>query len=263
MRHVLPSKLHDRVHGVMSETFALRRVCTWYETDSESIVLQGGVGAGKTLGAAWIFEFALHRSVMTPTGQRRGPVWCDAPGLAALAPWSDRWQEYDAASLIVIDDVGTEGTIGDAVPRITAAIERAFNVSSGRIVITTNLDRAAFGERYGSRIASRLDGTDAWKASPDPDYRGAAPSGMRWTSPRSPSRREREAAKREEEERQREEAEFERTAAERLRWAETAKADLAAKLADVDPRRSEAHDEERREVLRRQLAGFNRSGEQS
>lgn len=260
---VLPDKLHTVVHAGLVETHALRSLCEWYESPAEAIVVQGGTGSGKTRGAAWLFEFALHRAVITASGQRRGPLWCDAPGLATIAPWDDRWRStYDVASLIVIDDVGTEPAAGDGPARMTAAIERAFNVSAGRFVITTNLDAEAFGRRYGDRVRSRLC-QSLWVTTLDPDYREEGTSTQltarrKWPHPRAQSRREREASKRAEQAQAAEDAEWERTAAERAKWAADAQAKLV-ELAARKPEEVEPHaDDERRRELRRQLEELHR-----
>lgn len=260
---VLPDKLYNIVHAGLVETYALRSLCEWYETDSESIVVQGGTGSGKSRGAAWLFEFALHRAVTTPSGQRRGPIWCDAPGLASVAPWSEQWRSvFDVASMIVIDDVGTEPSSGDGPARMTAAIERAFNVSSGKLVITTNLDPEAFARRYGDRVRSRLCQA-LWIPTPDPDYREPANAALlegrrKWPSPRSQSRREREATRRAAEQQAAEDVEWERTLAERTALAEKFQAELVEKMRAANEQQV-ASDADRREALRRQVDELRRT----
>ncbi|MGL5912266.1 MAG: hypothetical protein ACRCZP_19835 [Phycicoccus sp.] len=262
---VLPDKLHTAVYSGLVETKALQSLVRWYDSDCEAIVLQGGTGSAKTRGAAWLFEFALHRAVVTFSGARRGPIWCDAPGLATIAPWSDQWRSvYDTASLIFVDDVGTEPSTGDGPARIGAALERGFNVASGRVVLTTNLGSDVFGRRFGERITSRLR-QSMWVELNEPDYREPANAQLlkarrKWPSPRDLSPKERAAAKRAEEAQAAEDAEWERTAGERAAFAAKAQAELVEKMRDANAQQAavEAVDNERREALRRQLEELRR-----
>lgn len=263
---VLPDKLHTAVYSGLVETKALQSLVRWYDSDCEAIVLQGGTGSGKTRAAAWLFEFALHRAVVTFSGARRGPIWCDAPGLATVAPWSDQWRAtYDPAALIFIDDVGTEPAAGDGPTRLTAAMERGFNVASGRLVITTNIAIEAFGRRYGDRVTSRLR-QSLWVEIGEHDYREptsaqALKVRRKWPSPRDLSPKERSATKRAEEAQAAEDAEWERTAGERAAFAAKAQAELVEKMRDANAQQAavEAVDNERREALRRQLEELRRT----
>jgi DNA replication protein DnaC len=224
--HAIPPKLADDLAATVRPTDALRFALAWLESGADILVLQGGTGSGKSLAAAWAFEFAQNRAPMNGMGDRRSPLWFDAGVLASLSQYAERvWSAFDNASVIVIDDAGIEPN----AERVGAAIERAVNVSTARMLITTNLDPGDFRQRYGERIASRMRGRGKWIRVASPDYRGNAaklPEGE-WPSPRAQTDAERVIAARTEAERAREEAEFIATA--------EVRAELAAKaMAKID-----------------------------
>lgn len=241
--HAIPPKLADDLAGDVRPTKALEYVLAWLESRADILVLQGGTGSGKSLAAAWAFLFAQYRAPTNSMGDRRPPLWFDAGVLASLSQYAERvWSAFDNASVIVLDDAGIEPN----AERVGAAIERAVNVSTSRLLITTNLDPEDFKKRYGERVASRMRGRGKWLRVAAPDYRGSAlklPEGT-WPSPRAQTEAERVIADRNEAERAREEAEFIATAEVRAELAAKAMARIDALAAGKRSPYGDAWDDE-------------------
>jgi DNA replication protein DnaC len=134
------------------------------------LVLSGGTGCGKSTACAWALS-------------RRAGLWVHAPDLAKpdqveLDEFGTRKLSLDdrmrAAGLLVLDDVGIEHSPGGyAASRITDVLEHR-QANKRPSVVTTNLESSEFRDRYGGRIASRLNG-DAlgWQQIVDQDMRVA------------------------------------------------------------------------------------------
>jgi hypothetical protein len=90
----------------------------------------------------------------------------------------DDWRRFDASPLVVLDDVGCE----DEPQQMRALLERLWNVSSGRVAITTNLNIDDIGKRYGPRVFSRMI-TSRWVECADHDYRITPPTGEPFRRP--------------------------------------------------------------------------------
>jgi hypothetical protein len=193
---ILPPKLAARIDAGVVQTAAIAAVMAWLESRaSEVLVLHGGTGSSKSLAAAWAFAFAAHRN-------RVSPMWCDAPEMSAVADWSSEWAAFDAAPLLVIDDLGAEPE--RRRERMQVVLERMFNLAAGRAVITTNVHHELVFLHYGDRVQSRLRGiATTWFALSDPDYRITPPQGPLAPSPRAETQREIAAKERAEDERRR------------------------------------------------------------
>lgn len=245
---ITPPTLLAEVAAGTILTPAIVAVGTWLEAKATRVlVLQGGTGAGKSLAAAWGSAFVAHRT-------RMPPAWFDAQILASLAEWKQEaeWNAFDRAPLVVLDDVGEE----DKPQRMAVILERLFNVSTGRAIITTNLsDEQAFA-LYRHRVESRLRGGATWVVLADSDYRLTAPEGRQAPLPTAETRGEVAAKRRAAEERARQEAADEAEAAESLRLGREAHAELlklTAKFTGEQREQDDASDNERRRVLQQQL----------
>lgn len=105
------------------------------------LMLMGPTGAGKSFAAGWVVA-------------ARGGMWI--PAVRALTP--QRWREesagYERASVLVLDDAGTEG---DSWPCDNVRALLVTRLSSDRTtVVTTNKSREEFVRVYGDRVRSRL-----------------------------------------------------------------------------------------------------------
>lgn len=192
MRTALPPKIEQALVSAC-RTEAIDVVLAWIETRRDILVLEGGTGAGKSVAAAWAFAHYRHRG--------RAPVWASMPEVATLAEWkTDEWEPFDAASLIVLDDLGTERDAN----RAAMVLERVSNLAAGRCVITTNVPVDEVLSRYGERVQSRIIGAAHWvtlggrdlrvqppkgEMAPDPDAKTAAE--IAWDDRREQAARDR------------------------------------------------------------------------
>jgi hypothetical protein len=106
------------------------------------LVLSSPVGDGKTTAMCWS---AYHA---------RGDVlWLDAVRIAtARTDKLNRWLDQTrTAGLVLVDDVGAAGTIGQFESPKVAAILTAVAARTAPSIVSTNLPPAAFGQAYDSR----------------------------------------------------------------------------------------------------------------
>jgi len=135
------------------------------------LVLSGGTGCGKSAAAA--FALANHRA----------GIWRTAAQLCRTfsASFGDQFEDQElclTASLLVADDVGAE--LEQHRERMGATLvelleHRKRSARQMRTIITTNLNRRAFVERYGTeRLISRMArtaGIAEWVETADGDLR--------------------------------------------------------------------------------------------
>lgn len=147
-------------------TSALDETVDWWRSEETFLLLAGGVGAGKTVAAAWpvraVVSEVLDGSASTDRWalQRRATfVRAGEMARTCLSDYSaedrDAFRDWCRARLLVIDDLGAERG-GDAW---LARLEELLDVRYGdrrRTVLTTNLDPGTFRQRYGERIADRI-----------------------------------------------------------------------------------------------------------
>lgn len=114
------------------------------------VVLQGGVGCGKSCSAAlWAIE--------------HGARWITAKDLARTSTYDDDFRSVERARRLVIDDLGTEyaDQKGFFLSNLDGLIDARY-ADELPTVITTNVSAAEFKSRYGERIADRIRGSGAW-----------------------------------------------------------------------------------------------------
>lgn len=261
MSHI-PSRLDTTIRAGVATTHALSETARWLETRSvPALVLQGDPGCGKSVAAAWAFRHTYHRVRPSDAGLASWPVWWDANTIAHLRPWDPQWAAIDSAPLVVVDDVGTE--LGpDAVGRMQGVLEHLWNVSSGRLLLTTNVDPGSFGERYGDRVKSRVAGSSVWVACADDDMRITPPKSTPFRRPDAETSSELVARLAEEERKRAEDAAWEAAAPEREAWMRRHMENLARltgeKRLRVAP--TDASDEERRQLLKNQVDMLRKEG---
>jgi DNA replication protein DnaC len=116
------------------------------------IVLSGERGSGKTVAAAW---WALRRT--------RGTAFVRAAEFARTSRYDDarkRWTDHHA---LVLDDLGAE--YADAKESFVSDLDELIDIFYSdlrRLIVTTNMDGASFGARYGERIIDRLAECGRW-----------------------------------------------------------------------------------------------------
>lgn len=114
------------------------------------VVLQGGVGCGKSCAAAlW--------------ASQKNAYWITAKALARIGAYDDDAKKLEKHKHLVIDDLGTEyaDQKGFFLSNLDGLIDARY-ADELPTVITTNVSAAEFKTRYGERIADRIRGSGAW-----------------------------------------------------------------------------------------------------
>ena len=158
---------------------ALTTVRAWLGSHDVApvLVLAGGTGSGKSVAAA----YALAES--------RAGLWRTAAQLCRTfaASFGDQFEDQElclTASMLIADDVGSE--LEQHRERMAATLvelleHRKRSPRYMRTIITTNLNKKAFAQRYcsgpsGDRLLSRMAKTARiveWIETPDADMRRA------------------------------------------------------------------------------------------
>lgn len=164
-----PEKLVDDALAADDQRPLMLRVATFGEPQRGQrhvLVLEGGVGAGKsTAGTWWALRHGGNSPMYIRSATFEGEGRYDKDFRARLRE----------ASSIVLDDLGAE--FKDGKGNLVAALDELIDtVYSRRLrtVITTNLTKEQFVARYGpegERMRSRLRGCSHWSSVSSGDLR--------------------------------------------------------------------------------------------
>jgi DNA replication protein DnaC len=131
------------------------------------LLLRGGYGCGKTHLAAAIANFAVGMGVPT--------LFLTVPDLLDMLRFSydsadttfeDRFNEIRNASLLILDDFGTQNATGWAQEKLFQIINYRY-INKLPLVITTNLSLDDVDARFRSRLSDRELVTDFPISAPD------------------------------------------------------------------------------------------------
>ena len=131
------------------------------------LLLQGGYGCGKTHLAAAIANFAVEMGVPT--------LFLTVPDLLDMLRFSydsddttfeSRFNEIRNASLLILDDFGTQNATGWAQEKLFQIINYRY-INKLPLVITTNLSLDDIEPRFRSRLSDRELVTDVRINAPD------------------------------------------------------------------------------------------------
>jgi DNA replication protein DnaC len=131
------------------------------------LLLRGGYGCGKTHLAAAISNYAVEMGVPT--------LFLTVPDLLDMLRFSydsedtsfeNRFHEIRNASLLVLDDFGTQNATGWAQEKLFQIINYRY-INKLPLVITTNLNPDDIEPRFRSRLADRELVTDVRINAPD------------------------------------------------------------------------------------------------
>jgi len=131
------------------------------------LLLQGGYGCGKTHLAAAIANFAVEMGVPT--------LFLTVPDLLDMLRFSfdsedttfeSRFNEIRNASLLILDDFGTQNATGWAQEKLFQIINYRY-INKLPLVITTNLSLDDVEARFRSRLSDRELVTDVRINAPD------------------------------------------------------------------------------------------------
>jgi DNA replication protein DnaC len=131
------------------------------------LLLRGGYGCGKTHLAAAIANFAVEMGVPT--------LFLTVPDLLDMLRFSydsedttfeNRFNEIRNASLLILDDFGTQNATGWAQEKLFQIINYRY-INKLPLVVTTNLSLDELDARFRSRLADRELVTDVRINAPD------------------------------------------------------------------------------------------------
>lgn len=155
------AKIPERVIPLLAnadDTDAVRKVLEFVDGRKTLLVLAGGTGCGKTVAAC----VGLDSWVIVENGTvRRVGRFVKSIDLVRAGTFDgDFWDDLAEASMLVIDDLGTEplDEKGWALANLAALIDQRYDANR-KTILTTNLDVARFKARYcndGGRLADRI-----------------------------------------------------------------------------------------------------------
>lgn len=147
------------VRDTLAEHPALRTVRLWYEIargarpsrDGRAmrfLVLLGQTGRGKTVAACTVLA-------------DRGGYYISAPELHRLSTMRgpaprNRIEEFHLGGTVVLDDLGTENADA-SMEAVVWDLVNARQTAGKMTILTGNMTRAQFAERYGERAARRIE----------------------------------------------------------------------------------------------------------
>ncbi len=145
----LPGRLREAVLVTSHEsTPAVQAAFNWLGTKKRLLMLRGGVGVGKTFAAALAAKSLAEATTKTGVG-----ISWHRPNdfVSAVLHTYDAESPKLGRTLVIVDDVGRE-TKADLCEALCAFLDDY----TARVIITTNLKKADFRERYDARLVDRL-----------------------------------------------------------------------------------------------------------
>jgi hypothetical protein len=141
----------------------IRGVLAQVDEPRALLALLGGVGAGKTVAAAFLVRKRLAdaAAVQRPSGSnlRESCMWVASSELASLSTFTDAdrtwFERMQDCQLLVLDDFGTEDLHTHAVQRLERLIDVRYG-NERETVLTSNCNVQGFAARAGERIADRF-----------------------------------------------------------------------------------------------------------
>jgi len=132
---------------------AMKQIVEWWESDSQTLILVGGVGTGKTHAG-----YAVLRAAVASGARAYGATLLDL--LAAMRPSaapSPAPRLAVDADVFLFDDLATERATDWAIEQFGGVVDERTREGK-RQIITTNATSAELHDRFGPRIMSRLSG---------------------------------------------------------------------------------------------------------
>ncbi len=160
----------------MTEVFQIcRAYANGFSDRSPNLLFTGGPGLGKTFLSAAIAQVVADKGF--------GVAYDTATGLLTAFEREkfsrDTDEQSDAASrvrqllscdLLILDDLGTEMPTAFTQSALYSLLDGRLRAGK-KTIVSTNLDRTGIAERYGSALASRLEGEYEWLAFRGRDIR--------------------------------------------------------------------------------------------
>jgi DNA replication protein DnaC len=128
----------------------------WLRTKSRVLLIRGGVGVGKTMAAGAVVAEYCRTAIdeCVRSGEVRRPFSWHRPNdfVSAMLHSYDPKAPTLGNELVVIDDIGRAQEKADFEEALCAFLDD----NAQRLVMTTNLKKEDFRERYDARIIDRL-----------------------------------------------------------------------------------------------------------
>ena len=144
--------------SVMEKTFRFcRQYASQFSLSSESLLMMGGTGLGKTHLSLAIAHQVTQQGfgVIYLTSQRLLDKLQEQQFSRGERSETDYWEIGKACDLLIIDDLGAEFSTNFTVAALYNLIHSRL-IDCRPTIINTTIDTATLGERYGDRILSRL-----------------------------------------------------------------------------------------------------------
>ena len=152
----VPERASERVE-VLKPAATLAKVQAWHIAPREAwcLALSGPVGTGKSTAAGWWLWMVADGMAASPKLSRR---WWTAPRLMRADAYDGTIERLASAGPLVLDDIGEE--YSDSKGALMSKLDGILDERYGNYrptLICTNLNAAAFRERYGDRVADRIN----------------------------------------------------------------------------------------------------------
>lgn len=151
----VPRMLAEVAIGEVYTTNPLAAVKRWVESSSKKgwcLVLSSQQGAGKSMAAAWWLS-EIAKTVEVSRMKR----WWSSSEIARASTYDQDFVRMFSAEATVVDDLGAEylDKNGNFLTKFDEIIDCRY-ANFRKTIITTNLNAAAFKDRYGKRVADRI-----------------------------------------------------------------------------------------------------------
>lgn len=179
----VPGRVRALLRDGLRDTRPFARVSAWLNSDDPGkwcLVLSSSKGSGKTVAAGhWLVSQAPTCPMYWDKDKKarmRLPAWWTAAQLSRLSSFGP---ELDAVfkhrGPIVVDDMGAEYSDrhGFMQTLVDALVDGRYS-EVRPLLMTTNLNAQAFRERYGDRVADRLNEGGAFFEFKSKSMRGAS-----------------------------------------------------------------------------------------
>lgn len=130
------------IDGHIGSIAAARAAARFLVSPIRLLVLGGPTGRGKTVAATWL------------AASLDACWWISAKDIRVGEAWTQAYARAAKAGALIVDDAGQESNEW-AAKELGSLLESRFD-KGRRTVVTTNLGGAAYAQRYGDRLASRL-----------------------------------------------------------------------------------------------------------
>lgn len=160
----IPQRIAEVLRGGLEPTEARTKIREHYKRGT-MLVLAGPTGTGKSIAVAEVIQKARP-----PAELRYRPRYvavadyvraCQGDDSRGRGQWTDH--EVQCCNVLALDDLGTEwASASDFSAHVIRELLERRERDNSTTLMTTNLSRREFAQRYGTRLVSRLAGAGGW-----------------------------------------------------------------------------------------------------